>query len=181
LNTDPLLNKLYNEFFKKEVLMTREQKYNEIIEEVNKECNKFTYPITNYKCDDLGDEINENFKKNFNAFIKFNYPRIKERMKNSEEPKIFTIKTKKTNPKEEEEKKTKQKNDEIFRLEAKLEELIKIYETAYLSDTMVYALTGRRRPKTVANPFDKNKAFSEYEKTLNELKLITDKKYKTLK
>ena len=46
---------------------------------------------------------------------------------------------------------------------------------------MVYALSGRRRPKTVANPFDKNKAFSEYEKTLNELKLITDKKYKTLK
>jgi Spy/CpxP family protein refolding chaperone len=46
---------------------------------------------------------------------------------------------------------------------------------------MVYALTGRRRPKTVANPFDKNKAFSEYEKTLKELKLITDKRYKTLK
>ena len=31
LNKDPLLNKLYNEFFKEEVLMTREQKYNEII------------------------------------------------------------------------------------------------------------------------------------------------------
>ena len=50
--------------------MTREQKYNEIIEEVNKECNKFTYPITNYKCDDLGEEINEYFKKIFNAFFK---------------------------------------------------------------------------------------------------------------
>jgi hypothetical protein len=109
------------------------------------------------------------------------YKPLKKEANREEEPKIFTIKTKKTNPKEEEEKKTKQKNDEIFRLEAKLEELIKIYETAYLSDTMVYALTGRRRPKTVANPFDKNKAFSEYEKTLNELKLITDKKYKTLK
>jgi hypothetical protein len=64
LNKDPLLNKLYNEFSKEEVSMTREQKYNEIIEEVNKECNKFTYPITNYKCDDLGEKINENFKKN---------------------------------------------------------------------------------------------------------------------
>jgi hypothetical protein len=97
-------------------------------------------------------------------------------MKNSEQPK-----TKKTNPKKEEEEKTKQKNVDIFRLEAKLEELKKFYETAYLADTMIYALTGRRRPKTIANPFDKNKAFSEYRKTLKELKLITDKKYKTLK
>ena len=63
MNKDPLLNKLYNEFFKEEVSMTREQKYNEIIEEVNKECNKFTYPITNYKCDDLDLEISEYFKK----------------------------------------------------------------------------------------------------------------------
>ena len=70
MKKDPLLNKLYNEFFKEEVSMTREQKYNEIIEEVNKECNKFTYPITNYKCDDLGEEINEYFKKIFNAFFK---------------------------------------------------------------------------------------------------------------
>ena len=72
--------------------MTRERKYNEIMEKIKKECNKFTYPITNYKCDDLDLEISEYFKEMLKDFININYPKIKERMKNSEQPKTITIK-----------------------------------------------------------------------------------------
>ena len=82
MNKDPLLNKLYNAFFNEEVSMTREQKYNEIMEKIKNECNEFTYPITNYKCDDLDLEISEYFKEMLKDFININYPKIKERMKN---------------------------------------------------------------------------------------------------
>jgi hypothetical protein len=36
LNKDPLLKKNFNAFFKEEVSMTREQKYNEIVEKNQK-------------------------------------------------------------------------------------------------------------------------------------------------
>ena len=52
------------------------------MEKIKNECNKFTYPITNYKCDDLDLEISEYFKEMLKDFININYPKIKERMKN---------------------------------------------------------------------------------------------------
>jgi hypothetical protein len=52
------------------------------MEKNKNECNKFTYPITNYKCDDLDLEISEYFKKMLKDIININYPKIKERMKN---------------------------------------------------------------------------------------------------
>jgi hypothetical protein len=92
LNKDPLLNNLYNAFFQEAVSMTREQKYNEIMEKIKNECSKFTYPKTNFDCEYISEEITEYFKTSLKIFIKVNYPKIKERMKNSEQPKTITIK-----------------------------------------------------------------------------------------
>jgi hypothetical protein len=92
LNKDPLLNNLYNAFFQEAVSMTREQKYNEIMEKIKNECSKFTYPKTNFDCEYISEEITEYFKTSLKNFIKVNYPKIKERMKNSEQPKTMTIK-----------------------------------------------------------------------------------------
>ena len=45
-----------------------------------------------YYCEYISEEITEYLKTSLKHFIKVNYPRIKERMKNSEQPKTITIK-----------------------------------------------------------------------------------------
>jgi hypothetical protein len=54
-------------------------------------------------------------KKIFNAFIKFNYPRIKERMKNSEQPKTMTIKKQK--PKKIEKPKKMEEKENLIKID----------------------------------------------------------------
>ena len=49
---------------------------------IKNECDKFTYPITNYKCDDLDLEISDYFKKMLKDIINIHYLKIKERIKN---------------------------------------------------------------------------------------------------
>ena len=80
MNKDPLLNNLYNAFFQEAVSMTREQKYNEIMEKIKNECSKFTYPKTNFDCEYISEEITEYFEKSLKNFIKFNFRKIIERM-----------------------------------------------------------------------------------------------------
>ena len=80
LKKDPLLSRLYNDFFQKEFSMTREQKYTEIKEKIKQECSKFTYPKTNFDCEEINEEIRDYFEKSLKNFIKFNFRKIIERM-----------------------------------------------------------------------------------------------------
>ena len=89
---DPLLNNLYNAFFQEAVSMTREQKYNEIMEKIKNECSKFTYPKTNFDCEEINEEITDYFEKSLKNFIKFNFRKIIERMKNSNKKEEITEK-----------------------------------------------------------------------------------------
>ena len=62
------------------------------MEKIKKECSKFTYPKTNFDCEYISEEITEYLKTSLKIIIKVNYPKIKERMKKSEQPKTITIK-----------------------------------------------------------------------------------------
>ena len=70
-------------FFQKEVSMTREQKYTEIKEKIKKECSKFTYPKTNFDCEEINEKIRKYFKKSLKNFVKFIFRKIIERMTKS--------------------------------------------------------------------------------------------------
>jgi len=63
--------------------MTREQKYTEIKEKIKEECSKFTYPKTNFDCEEINEEITDYFEKSLKNFIKFNFRKIIERMTKS--------------------------------------------------------------------------------------------------
>ena len=69
MDKDPLLKKLYLEYFKENHSVSRDEKYKEIEQMIYKECSKKTKG-TNFDCEDITDEINEYFvyKKNLKRF-----------------------------------------------------------------------------------------------------------------
>ena len=69
MDKDPLLKKLYLEYFKENHSVSRDEKYKEIEQMIYKECSKKTKG-TNFNCEDITDEINEYFvyKKNLQKY-----------------------------------------------------------------------------------------------------------------
>jgi len=93
LKKDPLLRRLYNDFFLKRIFLWQENKNIQKLKK-NKTKNVVNLLIQKriFDCEYISEEITEYFKTSLKNFIKVNYPKIKKEWKNSEQPKTMTIK-----------------------------------------------------------------------------------------